>query len=125
MSALVSPFKNDPFALVWKAFENLYPGKKFEAYWDSMIRDEEDGAPVFGLTDFADDGTISVFVKPDLEVNNAVEIFAHELAHVAVGAEHDHDEAWEAAFDAIFQEYNRIGDELFAPAEGKPANDCK
>lgn len=125
MSVLMSPFKNDPFALVWQAFDNLYPGKKFEAYWDSRIRDQEDGTPVFGLTSFEDDGTIFVFVKPNLEVNQAIEIFAHELAHVAVGVEHDHDEAWETAFEAIFQEYNRIGDELFAPAEGESANDCK
>lgn len=123
--AFSSPFKNDPFALVWKAFSNLYPDKEFEAYWEPMIRDAEGGTPVLGMTDFADDGTISVFVKPDLEVNNAVEIFAHELAHVAVGVGHDHDESWEAAFDAIFQEYNRVGDELFAPTEGTTANDCK
>lgn len=34
---------------------------------------------------------------------------AHELAHVAVGVEHDHDEVWQEAFDKIFEEYNRIG----------------
>lgn len=74
--------------------------------------------PVYGLTDFGDDGTVSVFVKPSLEVADAVEILAHELAHVAVGIEHDHDEVWQEAFNKIFDEYNRIGEQMF------PAGEC-
>lgn len=124
-SGMATPFKNDPFALVWNAFVNLYPGKEFEAYWEPMIRDEEDGTPVFGLTDFCDGEPPAVFVKPSLEVNNAVEIFAHELAHVAVGVDHEHDDAWEDAFEAIFQEYNRIGHALFAEQADAGANNCK
>lgn len=64
-------------------------------------------------------------MKPSLEVNNAVEIFAHELAHVAVGVDHEHDDAWEDAFEAIFQEYNRIGHALFAEQADAGANNCK
>ncbi len=123
-SPMVSPFKNDPFALVWTAFANLYPDKEFVAYWDPMIRDAEDGTPVFGLTDFSEDMTPAVFVKPSLDVNNAVEIFAHELAHVAVGVEHEHDDAWDDAFEAIFREYNRIGNALFEEMSEDGANDC-
>lgn len=37
-------------------------------------------------------------------------------ALAAAGLHHEHDDLWEAAFDAIFREYNRIGGELF----GKP-----
>lgn len=76
-----------------------------------------DGKPVYGLTDFADDGSVAVFVKPSLEVADAVEILAHELAHVAVGIEHDHDEVWQEAFDKIFEEYNRIGNQMFPNGE--------
>lgn len=76
-----------------------------------------DGKPVCGLVDFADDGSVAVFVKPSLEVSDAVEILAHELAHVAVGVEHDHDEVWQEAFDKIFEEYNRIGDQMFPAGE--------
>lgn len=54
-----------------------------------------------------------MFVKPSLAVADAVE----ELAHVAVGVDHGHDEAWEKAFDDIFAEYNRIGDALFPNGE--------
>ena len=76
-----------------------------------------DGKPVYGLTDFADDGSVAVFVKPSLEVADAVEVLAHELAHVAVGIEHDHDEVWQEAFDKIFEEYNRIGNQMFPNGE--------
>ena len=53
-----TPFKNDIFSMIWKAFKNLYPDKDCLCFWDPMIRDSEDGAPVYGLTDFGDDGTM-------------------------------------------------------------------
>lgn len=108
------PFLNDIFALIWQAFKSLYPNKDCECYWEPNIRDSDDGKPVYGLTDFGDDGIVSVFVTTTIPIVDAAEIFAHELAHVAVGVEHDHDEAWEKAFDDIFSEYNRLGDALFA-----------
>ena len=114
---LIAPFQNDMFAMVWGAFKKLYPDKECEIYWEPQIRDEEDDKPVYGLTDFADDGSVAVFVKPSLEVADAVEILAHELAHVAVGIEHDHDEVWQEAFDKIFEEYNRIGNQMFPNGE--------
>ncbi|MBE6954479.1 MAG: hypothetical protein E7449_01030 [Ruminococcaceae bacterium] len=109
---LLSPFGFDPFALVWLAFKNLYPDKDCSVYWEPEIRDAEDGSEVFGLTNFGDDGTIDVFVKPTIGVLDAVEVLAHELAHVAVGVEHDHDSVWDDAFEAIHQQYNQIGDAL-------------
>ena len=114
---LIAPFQNDMFAMVWGAFKKLYPDKECEIYWEPQIRDEEDGKPVYGLTDFADDGSVAVFVKPSLEAADAVEVLAHELAHVAVGIEHDHDEVWQEAFDKIFEEYNRIGNQKFPNGE--------
>lgn len=113
-----TPFENDPFAMVHQAFQNLYPGKECEIFWEPQIRPQEDGGPAYGLTDFGDDGRVAVFVSANLIVTDAVEILAHELAHVAVGPEHDHDDDWEAAFGAIFQEYNRIGDELYGNDKG-------
>lgn len=110
---MVTPFENDIFALIWQAFKNLYPDKECKCFWEPRIHEDEHGDEVFGFTDFGDDGSVVVFVRPDLEVSDAGEIFAHELAHVAVGVDHEHDEAWENAFDAIFQEYNRICDSLF------------
>ena len=59
-----------------------------------------------------------------MSINNAVEIFAHELAHAGVGVEQEHNERWRKAFDDLFDEYNKIGDEMFSskvnpPYEGK------
>ena len=120
-----TPFKNDIFALIWKAFKNLYPDKDCECYWQPNIRDEEDGTPVYGLTDFGEDGSVVVFVGTSLPVVDSAEIFAHELAHVAVGVEHEHDGEWEKAFDDIFNEYNRIGDEEFGKHEAVEVTDGK
>ena len=108
-----TPFENDIFSMIWIAFKNLYPEKECKCFWEPNIRDSASGDECFGMTDFADDGEITVFVKTSLKIEDAAEIFAHELAHVAVGLEHAHDEEWEKAFDAIFDEYNRLGDELF------------
>lgn len=112
-----SVFRNDPFSMVFRAFENLFPGKKCICMWEPDIRPEPDGTPVLGLTHFDEDGDVYVFIGTSLTIVQAIEIFAHELAHVAVGVDHDHDEVWEKAFDDIFNEYNRIGDEMFPPEE--------
>ena len=104
--------KNSPYQMLDMAFRNLYTGVSYNAYFDPRIRDDESGEKVYGLTHFDDDG-ITIFISNDLSISDSVEIFAHELAHAAVGAEHDHDEAWEAAFNALFDEYNRIGKLLF------------
>lgn len=107
-------FQNDPFLMVWRAFKNLYPDKNCNCFWEPNIRNNEKDEECCGLTDFdVETGEVSVFIKPSLSVFDAVEIFAHELAHVAVGVEHDHDDAWEKAFEDIFIEYNRIGEMMF------------
>lgn len=108
-----SPFKNDPFAIIYQAFKRLYPNKPCEIWWD-VPRDEEVDKDAYGVTNFPDDGSIPhIFVYPNYPVYQQTEILAHELAHVAVGPEHEHDEAWSTAFDAIHEEYGRIGAELF------------
>lgn len=109
-----TPFNNDPFSLVYMAFENCYPGKQCEVYWDDKDMREENGEQQYGFTEFNDDGSVVVCVSPDIKVADAVEILAHELAHVAVGIDENHGQAWERAFDRIFVEYNRIANEMFA-----------
>lgn len=56
-----------------------------------------------GYTDFNDDGSIVVSVSSEIPVSAAAEILCHELAHVAVGIEHEHDNAWEEAFEKIMR----------------------
>ena len=92
-----TPFLNDPFSMVYQAFQNIYPGKKCECYFEADLEADE----------------IQILVDPNVDIENATEIFAHELAHVAVGYDAGHGPEWDTAFDAILDEYNRIGDELF------------
>ena len=113
-------FSNSPFEMLDMAFQKLFPGICYTAYFEPCIRDDEQGEKVCGMTDFGDDGTITIFVDTDLTINNAVEIFAHELAHAGVGAEHAHDEVWEKAFDDLFSEYNKIGEEMFSSKVDAP-----
>ena len=108
-----SPFMNDPFAIVYKAFKNLYPDKECSIEWqpEEMIDDEGNG--YVGMTTFADDGNVYVEISIALPAKDAVETLAHELAHVVAGEEEAHGEEWENAFNAIHAEYDRIGDEMF------------
>lgn len=122
-----NPFKNDPFALVWEAFQNIFPNKKCECWFD-VVDDPKDEDGHYGWTQWHDDGTITIAVDVGLRLADAVEIFAHELAHVAVGADADHNEEWGKAFDAIHAEYDRIGNETFdehTPTECIDAKSCK
>jgi len=104
-------FKNDPFALVLFVHEKLHPGKEPKAiYWVTEFKDEE-GNDVFGATEFDDEThEPTVLINAGISVVDAVEILAHELAHIAVGIEADHGEEWEKAFDNIFKEYNSIAE---------------
>lgn len=106
-----TPFENDPFSLVFQAFKKLYPQKDCECYWKAELEPDEDGHNVLGLTTYTDDGRIYIDISVRIPVMDAVEIFAHELAHVAAGPQEEHGKAWEDAFDAIHSEYNRASQE--------------
>lgn len=108
---VISPFENDMFSLVYQAFRNLYPDKECRCQWLPEIK-QEDGSPAFGVTTFSDDGDVLVEVSAGISVGDSVEVFAHELAHVAVGEAGGHGVEWENAFNAIFREYARLGEEL-------------
>lgn len=109
-----SPFINDPFTVIWTAFKNLYPDKECTVCWGGNLCDEENN-PVFGTTDFNETtGEVTVIVDAaKLKVIDAMEVFAHELAHVAVGVGYDHDEVWENAFDRILAEHDRLVNIMF------------
>ena len=105
-----NPFVLDPFAVVYEAFTNLYPGKVVECYWTGPI-ESETGESAYGQTIFEDDGTISILISDGMLIPHAVEILAHELAHAAAGIDEGHGPAWEEAFASIHDEYNRINKE--------------
>lgn len=99
-------FSNDPFAVVFQVFTKLYPHAECDVVWVEQLRDDEGGV-VYGVTTYpASEGEIPlVEISAELTVQDAVEILAHELAHVAVGMDAGHGEAWEKAFQRIHQEY--------------------
>ena len=115
-----SPFLNDMLSIVGQAFNNVYPGKTVEVYWNLSIPQPETGH-VCGVTSFCEDQYGNEFavidIDPTLRVVDAVEVLAHEFAHVAAGEKVDHDDAWAAAYDAIHDEYDRITCRLFAETD--------
>ena len=96
-----SPFENDPFAVMLAAFEKIYPGKNPHCVWVSWISGEKEEGDTYGVTEFENDGTVWVAIVTSLPVKDALEIFAHELAHVAVGYDAGHNDEWETAYEAI------------------------
>lgn len=110
---MTTPFENDPFPIVYRAFKNLFPDKNCTIFYGVKEKDKR-GEEGHGYTFFPDDGSepeVTVFAENDTNVQ--AEILAHELAHVAVGQEHGHDRVWKDAFDAINAEYCRLSDEVF------------
>ncbi len=96
----------DPFGLIVEIFNDLYPDTPCEIIFSEGLH-KGDGDP-WGCTTFPDDGSDpQVVIDVETPLRHAVEILAHELAHVAVGGECDeeHGEDWEKAFSAIHQEY--------------------
>ena len=93
-------------------FKKLFPDVKYEAYLQPELKDD-DGNEVYGLTTFTADGEIEILIGLQLSINDTVETFAHELAHAGVGGEHEHDDVWAKAFDDLFNEYNKLGEEIW------------
>lgn len=77
-------FINSPFAILDEAFRSLYPDKKYKACIEPSIKDDE-GNRVFGFTQFSKGETPVIAISAELNIMDATEIFAHELAHVAAG----------------------------------------
>lgn len=68
--------------------------------------DPDDG---LGYTIFPDDGSWPIIViGPEKTLTEAMDIIAHELAHVICGQDEDHGEKFEQVYEAIFNKYNEI-----------------
>ena len=109
-------FVNDPFEMLDEAFQNLHPEKEYKACIEPELENKK-GNTVHGFTQFNDDETPIIAISAELTIKDAVEIFAHELAHVATGKGVGHGEKWEQEYEKIFREYNRIGNEMFPEQE--------
>jgi hypothetical protein len=110
---------SNPLQDVLDTFARLYPNKAATVY----IAPTEAG---LGFTEFPDDGSSpSICVDPGLPYSGVMDILAHELAHVAAGSAEEHGAAWQAAYDAIRDGYEREvmarGDTVAYSPEGERA----
>lgn len=117
-----TPFENDMLSIVKQAFDNLYPGKTVEIWWNLAIPQPKKGR-VCGITSFCEtpsgEGIVLIDIDPTLRVVDSVEVLAHELAHVAAGEQEGHGDKWAAAYDAIKAEYDRITEGMFPDDVGE------
>lgn len=105
------PFDNDLFFLMYDGFERLYPNHpKTTTQWvlpDELKPDEN------GLCEWHDDGSVVIDISMGVTVIEALDVYAHELAHDAVGFEHGHDEAFTLANERIMDAFEKRLDEEF------------
>lgn len=103
----------DPLGLVLEIFNEMHPDKECVIYWRQGMKAD---AECFGCTDF-EASPIAVSIDVGLPLEGAVEVLAHELAHVAVGfVKPQHGKKWQKAFDAIHAAYSERVDALEAVA---------
>lgn len=106
MQISISPFINEPCVKIAEIFKRTWPDKKYIAQLVPELKDEN-GAEVFGETVFPEDGSEPLInISVNIIAENIPEIFAHELAHVAVPDDAEHGESWEQAFALIHTAYN-------------------
>lgn len=99
-------FENDPFQAVISAVHALYPDAVAAVQWVEGLHAEQ-GA--WGCTEFdaLPPGVALISLDASMPVSAAVEVLAHELAHVIAGPDAEHGPEWEQAFSAIHAEYCR------------------
>jgi len=106
-------FQIDPLRMVWNVFCRLFPNTPFVLEWTDDLH-KQDGDP-WGQAFIPDDNGDTPVVSIDVAtpVRGAVEVLAHELAHVAVYdlglnelQDDDHGKHWEEILDKINEEYH-------------------
>ena len=101
----------NPFDLIIEITKELWPDLDCDIYFADV--GEFDGDKAYGVTCFNDSGTAEIAINPRTPIEGAVEILAHELAHVVAGeAVEAHGEEWQSAFELINEKYNCVVEEL-------------
>jgi len=93
----------NPFDAVIDAALKLYPSLDCLVEWE-----EGDAVSKPGSTLFPDDGSLPIVrINVGIPVSGAIEVLAHELAHVVVGPDCDdaHGPEWQEVFDKIHEQY--------------------
>jgi len=105
-------FINNPFDVIIKAVEELYPSTYALIQFNPELRGIEYGE--CGCTNFPKNSNeeILIDISTNIPFEHMVEILAHELAHVIVGIceKDDHGEKWQNVFEAIHVKYEELID---------------
>lgn len=98
---MITEIRNDPFKVVFKAFNEMYPDKVAFVQFDQSLDMSKNE---FGYCDFNGGGVtnaIIIGINPKVTIEDSIELLCHELAHLAVGFEANHNEVWDNAFTKL------------------------
>lgn len=107
-------FINNPFDIVIKAVDELYPNTRAWIQFNPNIKPRKFLWWRFGCcgcTTFPEKGDIQVpiiDISTNIPFEAMLEILAHELAHVVAGVDAKHNKGWEEVFHNINIKYYDI-----------------
>lgn len=91
--------------MLLKIAAEMKPDIKADMQWNPKLKTKR---KEYGATTFPVEGIPLIDLNPELPICYAVEILAHELAHVIAGQEAGHGGEWEMVFDEINKRYNEL-----------------
>lgn len=97
--------KYNPFEMILNTIQRVN-----EVDAELIFTSKEHCDDAWGFTQKNDDGTYTIGIAVELQLENVIEIIAHEAAHI-MAKSHDkspeeaHDEEWEFWFEMIHKEY--------------------
>jgi hypothetical protein len=96
---------HNPLNDLFKIVEKLYGKQKCKVQFDPSIGFND--KPPFGTTVFPDDGSEPIIsISAHITICQALDIFAHELAHVVMGKNaEEHGKEWKECFKNIRKAY--------------------
>ena len=101
----------DPYGGILKAFRNRYGEKDVVIYFSDKIR-RRWFRGCWGYCDFSQD-IPQIVISAWLSTHHAVEILAHELAHLVLGKDNmNHSGEWRRVFEEIHKEVIRLQQEV-------------
>ncbi len=104
---LAAKIINNPFDTILSIFNKRHPGKQVEVMFvDELYNHTFE----YGVTIFPEDenGLFEIEIDISTPIAKAVDVLAHELAHVAMGEDSFHGDNWYTEFSAINDEFNGI-----------------
>ena len=97
-------FINDPFERLINIVNEDYDIDCLVCIGEEMT----DGQNTWGCTLFPDDGSIPIIeIHHSLSLSDAIEVMAHEFAHIIAGSDAEHDDEWEKVFSEIHEKFNK------------------